>query len=355
MATGFVSYMNTKGYYGFIDSPELAIDHIFFHTINCDKSYTHLYKGDKVSFDLDADGPKGNQAINISFLQNASLDGLRKDFEKGTILKGFLKKINDKYYVKDCDTYILIRLVIAKYEMNTEEVYEENINKLIDYKIIALTDKNKILAVNVNRQFSPASKLLLEGNATVGTVIGAVKGGYTVKVYDNVIGFLPNSFVLKSKRELVDGESVEVTCVQVNDDGRSGVFDLTENINHDEHLIFERAEFISSLVPGREILGTIRSVQGFGIFINIGLCEGLLHTSQFVADYADLSKRTKKELQKILQQVFIKGREIEVIVQESNEGRIGFSWHCDSNINSPYYAEFLQKYQLWNRENMAGV
>ena len=40
---------------------------------------------------------------------NASVDGLRTDFEKGTILIGFLKRIEDSYCIKDIDTHIFIK------------------------------------------------------------------------------------------------------------------------------------------------------------------------------------------------------------------------------------------------------
>ena len=44
------------------------------------------------------------------------------------------------------------------------------------------------------------------------------KGGYQIRIYDNVLGFLPFSLVSKCKTILEEGETVDVTCVQANAD-----------------------------------------------------------------------------------------------------------------------------------------
>lgn len=348
MTEGYISYINTSGHYGFIDSPDLLLDHIFFHSSNCKKSYKHIYKGDKVTFELNPNGEKGIEATNISFIQNASLDGLRKDFENNTSLKGFLKKIDDKYYVKDRETYIFIRLIIASYEINLKEVYEDNLNELIDYKIITLTDKNKIRAINVNRQFLPECKLLVEGNKTEGLVVANVKGGFQIKIYDNILGFLPNSFVLKSKRILEIGELINVTCIKASDDLENVVFNLTENIDNDNQLVIDKENFTASLKPGDKFSGKILSAKGFGLFISIGLCEGLLHLKHILNDDLNFSKQSKKEFSKLLEQSFTKGQEIEVIVEENLNNRVSFTWDKSLQVNQKLYSDFYTKFKQWD-------
>jgi cold shock CspA family protein len=233
MAQGYVSHIDNKRQYGFIDSPELLLDHIFFHFTNCKKPYKHIIKGDKVNFELNSNGEKGNEAVNVSFVRNASLDQLKKDFENKIPLKGFLKKIDDAYYVKDRETYIFLSLLIAKSEINVKEVYEDNLNTLIDYKIVTFSQKNKIRAVNINRQFMPERVWLVQGNKTEGLVVAVVKGGYQIKTLNNILGFLPNSLVLRSKGVLELGESIQVTCIKANDDLEGIVFNLTENMDTD--------------------------------------------------------------------------------------------------------------------------
>ena len=182
MPTGYITYINKNGY-GFIDSPDLQLDYIYFHVTNCARKYKNIYKGDMVSFELDVTWDlKGTnerlyEAKNISFIQNLALEMLHYDYEHGITRQGFLKKIADKYYVKDRKTYVLIRLILTYYEINHQEVYEDKLNQLIDYKIILITPANKIRAINLNRQLLTTCIFLVEGNQTEGQVMTQVKGG----------------------------------------------------------------------------------------------------------------------------------------------------------------------------------
>jgi len=231
MPIGYISYLNKSGNYGFIDCPELNLDHIFFHFSSCNKTYKNIHKGDKVSFEPEYDDTKGVIPKEIAFVENATLDVLKNNFENGTHLKGFLKKIENKYYVKDLTTYMFIRLVLIDHEDNVKEVYEEHLNELIDYKIVMFTEKNKIRAINLNRQFSPDRNLLTEGHQTSGLVVAGVKGGFQVKVYENIIGFLPFSFTRTSEKKIEVGSLVEVTCIKTNKDIENYIFDLTHICN----------------------------------------------------------------------------------------------------------------------------
>lgn len=343
MPIGYISYINNAGHYGFIDSPDLNNDHIFFHTSNCIKSYKHIYKGDKVSFEFNHVDDHESGAKEISFLKNASLDGLKSDFENGNSLKGFLKKIDDKYYVKDRDTYIFIRLIVASYEINLNEVYEDNLNKLIDYKIFSFTSKNKIRAININRQYLPDCKLLVEGNKTEGQVVSNVKGGYQIRIYDNILGFLPNSLVVKSKTILNEGEMVNVTCIKAGDDLENVVFDLTENLENEINLKIEQENFIASLKPGDKYLGKIKRAQGYGVFICFGLADGLLHINNIIEEHIKLSKLSKKKFFKMLDQVFHKGQEIEIIIEENLDNRISLTWDKTLEQNQKLYKDIYDK------------
>ncbi|MBM3419374.1 MAG: hypothetical protein FJY17_10710, partial [Bacteroidetes bacterium] len=86
MPIGYISYLNKSGNYGFIDCPELNLDHIFFHFSSCNKTYKNIHKGDKVSFEPEYDDTKVVIPKEIAFVQNATLDVLKNDFDNGTHL-----------------------------------------------------------------------------------------------------------------------------------------------------------------------------------------------------------------------------------------------------------------------------
>lgn len=345
MPIGYISYISHSRSYGFIDSPELEMDHIFFHVTNC-KKYKHIYKGDKVSFEFNPAIDDETGAREITFLQNASLEALKNDFRNGNCLKGFLKKIGNRYYVKDKETYIFIRLIIACYEINIKEVYEDNLNKLIDYKIFRFTYDNKIRAININRQYLPECELLIEGNKTEGQVVLAVKGGYQIRVYDNVLGFLPQSLAAKSKTVLYTGELVNVTCVKASNNLENVIFDLTENLENEINFIVEQEKFISSLKSGDKFLGKVKVVQGFGAFISFGLTVGLLHISKIIAEHITLSKESRKQLTKMFEKVFYKGREIEIIIDKSKDDRLSLTWDKNSELNNDLYNDIYTKFKI---------
>lgn len=344
MPIGFISYINSNRHYGFIDSPDLDIDQIFFHTTNCKKNYRHIHKGDKVFFEFNPLVDRERGAKEIAFLQNASLDGLKEDFKNGKRLKGFLKKIDNNYYVKDSDTYIFIRLIVASYEINIEEVYEEKLNTIIDYRITTFTSKNKIRAININRQFLPDCKFLVEGNITEGQIVAIVKGGYQIKIYDNIVGFLPKSLVEKNKSLLEKDEIVNVICISAGENLENVVFDLAENIENEINFQIEQARFIGLLKHGDKYLGKITNIQGFGVFVSFGLTEGLLHITQIIGETIELSKLSRKEFFKNLEQVFKKEQEIEIMFDYINDGRISLKWDKNIELNRNLYYEIYESY-----------
>ncbi len=323
----------------------MKIDHIFFHTNNCKNTYKHIYKGDKVTFEYNPIVDKECGAKEISFLKNANLDGLKSDFEKGNSLKGFLKKIDDNYYVKDRDTYIFIRLIIASYEINIKEIYEDNLNKIIDFRLVTFTSKNKIRAVNLQRQFLPNTKLLVEGNSTEGQVVASVKGGYQIRIYDDILGFLPTSLANKSLNNINEGEMVNVTCIKTGKDLDDVVFNITENLENEFNLKIEKDNFISALKPGNRYLGRIKKTQGYGLFICIGLADGFLHISKIIKEQSKLSKSSKKVFFKMFEEVFQKGSEIEVFVEEINDTRISLNWDKKIEPNHKLYNDIYKIFQ----------
>lgn len=344
MAIGYISYINNKGNYGFIESPELQLEDVFFHFTYCEKTYKHIYLSDKVSFDLVKEIDNRNEAKNVSFIQNASLDCLKLDYKNNRTLQGFLKKNENTYYVKDSVTYIYIRISIDDFEININEVYENNINKLIDYKIITFTDKNKIKAININRQLSSDYKYINEGDKIVGFVVAIIKGGYLIKIYDSIIGFLPNSLVLISKPVLEIDEQINVTCIKSSNNIKHAVFNLTENINKENNLKNEQNIFIKSLKLGDKFHGKINEVKGYGIFVLFGNIVGLLHISKILGENCNLPRTSKKEFLKIIKKIFLKEEVIDISIEEITEYGISLNWDITMERNKKLHQEIYSKY-----------
>ncbi len=337
MPVGFITHFDRKKNYGFIDSPEIAINQIFFHHANCVETYKNIYKGDKVSFEYNhrIDAVKG--ASNILFLQNGSLEDLRKDFETGSILKGYLKKIDDIYYVKDINNHIFISLIIAKYETHVEDVYESNLNQLIEYRLVTFTKTNKIRAVNINRHLLPGCELLKVGVATKATVLSQVKSGFRITLINQITAFIPNSLALKNRTELSIGDLIDVICIKSDEALEKVTFDLKENLEIKTLKQTNKEIFEKSLLKGDRFSARIKSVNGFGLFVSFGFSEGLLHINSIIKKPITLPKGLRKKFSKTIENVFHKGQTIEVIFEKCENDLISLNWDENTDINNSSY------------------
>ena len=322
MAPGFVVYFSRRSRYGHIDSPELHLQHIFFHGSNCQETYKQIQMGDEVSFELDLMDPKGYSAKNIVFIKNASVNEIKQTAEHNVPLIGYLKKRDGNYMVKDSISYVNFPLIVASYETDLEEVYEAKLDTLIQYRIIPNRDNTVIRAINVNRRFLPEYDLLTAGNRTEGTVVNIVSGGYEVKVYDCIIGFLPNSFARKSDQTLTLDQRISVTMHRSSETLDTLILDLTNNVENEARLKHEKADFTASLKRDDRFAGKVRAAVSYGLFINLGPCVGLLHMKTFIQYQGKLTIDSQKRFQEWLQYLFPVDEEIDVVVDQVDLDRI---------------------------------
>ncbi len=152
-------------------------------------------------------------AVNIQFVNNLNLDSLRKDFEKGAILKGYLKKVEDRFYVKDIETYLFIRLVVSKYEVDVWENYEQRLNDMVQYKIVRFTSNNQMAAIVSHRKFSVLFEEVLLSKEMDGVIISRARGGFNVAFGNDDSGFIPGSMAGLEDHRYVPGMQIRMQCV----------------------------------------------------------------------------------------------------------------------------------------------
>lgn len=338
MPIGFISYYKIDGNFGYIDSPEIKLDNIYFHLTNCSKSYQYVNLGDEVSFELLEENEKGVEAKKITFRRNTSIEGLRTDFENKTVLKGNLKKIDSNFYVRDKETHILIRLFRFKSFIDTIEFYENRLNQIIEYRIVSFTHRNRIRAIDTSIDLPIESSHFFEKGSIEAQVIAKLKGGYQFKFFEQSIGFLPNSSVVTNK-DLSLGEKISVTCIFVRDFSENSFFDLTENLKYEQTFTTRKINFTESLKVGEKYWGTVISSKGYGIFISLGVFTGLLHRNNIIVTTTSFTNLSKKTLSKILDEKFRKGQEIEIVIEEINNNKISLNWDISLEPNKTLYSD----------------
>ncbi|HRE89837.1 MAG TPA: S1 RNA-binding domain-containing protein [Myxococcota bacterium] len=159
-------------------------------------------------------------------------------------------------------------------------------------------------------------KVAQEGNIPVeGKVIGHNKGGYEVKVA-NVRAFCPHSqidLVRVEDPETMIGQNFTFRVVEIKDNG--GVV-LSRAALLKEERGARGAELMSRLGVGARMKGRVRSIQKFGVFVDLGGKDGLVHISELSWSRVD-DPHTVVKL----------GDEVEVVVTEVDleKDKIGLS------------------------------
>jgi len=173
-------------------------------------------------------------------------------------------------------------------------------------------------------------KISLDKDSTiVGYVYGKNEGGYLVS-YNGYKCFLPN--IESTYKDLQPTEDFINTyqmfnVISIEDESVI----LTRKSLLKEDLKKIKLNEIASLEPGFTYTGKVKSVKGFGVFVNYKYSEGLLHISNILNAQLDgLTKKEKNSIQMILSKVFVKGREVLVKVDRINNTQFSVTW--DKNI-----------------------
>jgi len=156
----------------------------------------------------------------------------------------------------------------------------------------------------------------LEKNDPIDVLVKSrIKGGFRV-VYEDIPMFLPAShFSLKktpTEAELQDAvgtiQKVLVHELQEFDEGRKAVIVTKKPLL--------REEFYANLKEGDKVKGIVSSIASFGVFIDLGGIEGLIHISRLSQVHVEDPST-----------MFNKGDEIEAIISKIDQenDRIGLS------------------------------
>jgi len=114
-----------------------------------------------------------------------------------------------------------------------------------------------------------------------GKVSGELKGGFEVYVGGKVRCFCPFSQIdLKGnhEKEAYLGQVFSFKVVEYEEDGRNII--LSRRALLEEEREIERDRIKQTLEVGMEVTGTIRSIQKFGAFIDLGGIDGLIPLSE---------------------------------------------------------------------------
>ena len=119
-------------------------------------------------------------------------------------------------------------------------------------------------------------KVFQDGGLVKGKVKSVVKGGLMVNV--GVEAFLPGSQIdiipPKDLSEYV-GKVYEFKIVKINDDRKNIVLSRREVIEAER--AEQRMKFLDGVKPGDKVIGVVKNITDFGVFVDLNGMDGLLH------------------------------------------------------------------------------
>ena len=119
-------------------------------------------------------------------------------------------------------------------------------------------------------------KVFQDGGLVKGKVKSVVKGGLMVNV--GVEAFLPGSQIdiipPKDLSEYV-GKVYEFKIVKINDDRKNIVLSRREVIEAER--AEQRMKFLDGVKPGDKVIGIVKNITDFGVFVDLNGMDGLLH------------------------------------------------------------------------------
>ena len=113
----------------------------------------HFMVGDVVSFQVKL-SDRGDRmvAVGTNFLYNNELDVLINKSYTSNRFIGYLKQVDDKYFVKEIDTYLFFPLPFSTWQI---EPTEEELNEQVDFSLENTEKKEKIFASLFNNSYIP--------------------------------------------------------------------------------------------------------------------------------------------------------------------------------------------------------
>jgi small subunit ribosomal protein S1 len=140
----------------------------------------------------------------------------------------------------------------------------------------------------LNQDWIEAEELMNSGDIIEGEVIGYNKGGAIVP-YGRLRGFIPASHLSELTRGMNDrqrqqklaklrGKKLPVKVIEVDRRRRRLVFSQRDAQKEWEEK--RRAELLENLQSGDVLSGTVSGLRDFGIFVDLGGADGLVHISE---------------------------------------------------------------------------
>jgi small subunit ribosomal protein S1 len=230
-------------------------------------------------FDWDADEKKfGNYSDSEREKFEKMYDGTFSSITKGEIITGIVVNVNSKDVVLNVG-FKSDGLVSVSEFRDTPDL---KIGDTVEVFVESQEDANGQLVLSRKRAKTQKSwerinSALDNDEIITGFVKSRTKGGLIVDIM-GVEAFLPGSQIdIKPIRDydVYVGKTMEFKVVKINHEFKNVV--VSHKVLIEDDLENQKTEIVARLEKGQVLEGTVKNITDFGVFIDLGGVDGLLH------------------------------------------------------------------------------
>jgi len=230
-------------------------------------------------FDWDADDKKfGNYSDSDREKLEKLYDGTFSSITKGEIITGTVVNINNKDVVLNIG-FKSDGLVSVSEFRDTPDL---KVGDTVEVFVESQEDANGQLVLSRKRAKTQKSwerinSALDNDEIITGFVKSRTKGGLIVDIM-GVEAFLPGSQIdIKPIRDydVYVGKTMEFKVVKINHEFKNVV--VSHKVLIEDDLENQKTEIVAKLEKGQVLEGTVKNITDFGVFIDLGGVDGLLH------------------------------------------------------------------------------
>jgi len=216
-----------------------------------------------------------------------------KPFNDGDVVEGVVVQVDRDEVLLDIgyktEGIIPSRELTIKHDVNPADVV--SVGERLEALVLQKEDKDGRLILSKKRaQYERAwgtiERIKEEDGVVTGTVIEVVKGGLILDI--GLRGFLPASLVeMRRVRDLAPylNKQIEAKIIELDKHRNNVVLSRRAYLEQSQSAV--RSTFLNQLAKGQIRNGVISSIVNFGVFVDLGGVDGLVHVSELSWKHID--------------------------------------------------------------------
>ena len=207
--------------------------------------------------------------------------GFRK-FEEGEVLKGTVLKITENDVIVDIGYKSEGLIPISQFQNESGET-QVAVGDEVDVFIEKTEDRDGHIVLSKEkaekvRVWEDVEKAYDDGAIMTGRVIERIKGGLSVDI--GVRAFLPGSQIdVRPIKNLDSLRGQDIQCRVIKLNRKRGNIVLSRKLVLEEQLDVRKSETLETLEEGAIVEGVVKNITDYGVFVDLGGLDGLLHVT----------------------------------------------------------------------------